>query len=131
MQPSVTTPVSAAKVPESTQDLQRVSLLACPLYEAGRAQPTGFCVLEVAEELHLEKTARLRAGDPRRAAPPYTRASEHVELRVQPFETVFGKAVQLEIKYASHRMVSLRVRKAALRSSRHPHRLLLPGRRGD
>src|SRR5207237_6458111 len=58
-------PVLGAQVAHEAGDDQRVSFIPCHLYEASRAQPTGFCVREGAEAHPLEKTTSFLRGDER------------------------------------------------------------------
>jgi len=56
----------------------------------------------MAEVLHLEETARLRAGDPWPAASPGASRGEQVELFVEVLEPVFGEAMQAVVKDSRH-----------------------------
>src|SRR5262249_34909713 len=56
--------VLGAEVAHEERDDQRVGLVTGRLEEAGGAECFAVVVLEVAEKLHLEEAAGVRAGDP-------------------------------------------------------------------
>src|SRR5438105_3437861 len=102
IEPCAATALSGAKVAHEDRDDQGVGLVAGHLHKAGRAQVPTHLVLEVTEELHLEETTRLGAGDPRLAASPDARVRKHVELLVETLQPVVGQPIEPVVKNPGH-----------------------------
>jgi hypothetical protein len=56
----------------------------------------------MAEVLHLEESAGVRAGDPRGTATPGAGRGERFELSVNSLESVLGEASKAVVKYSLH-----------------------------
>src|SRR5690348_838247 len=95
-------PVLGAEVAHEDRDDERVGLVAGHLHEAGGAETRTDLVAEVAEELHLEKPARLGARDPRATAAPRADAGERVELFVDALEAMLRQAVEPVVEDPRH-----------------------------
>src|SRR5260370_6106975 len=95
-------PVFRAQVAHEDGDDQGVRLVAGHLHETRRCGVYDVLILEVAEVLHIEETARVRAGHPGRLATPCTNSGKSLELGVHPFETLLGKSVQPVVEHSTH-----------------------------
>src|SRR6185503_1205853 len=100
-------PVLGAQVAHEDRDDQGIGFVAGHLDEAAGAEIPRLVVLEVAEVLHLEKAARLRARDPRLLAAPSPGFGERLELLVHTLQAMLRKAVQAVVEYPSHAATSL------------------------
>src|SRR2546423_11897426 len=98
------------EVPHENRDDQRVGLVACHLHEPRCAQSFAFVISQVSEEFHLEQPAGLGTRHPWRPTPPRACLREHIELFVDAFESMLGKAMQSVMEDSRHFDVSLPVK---------------------
>src|SRR5260370_39234848 len=95
-------PVFRAQVAHEDGDDQGVGLVARHLHETRSGGIYDVLVFEVAEVLHLEESARVRAGHPRRLAAPCTCSGKSLELDVHPLETLLRQPVQPVVEDSTH-----------------------------
>src|SRR5450759_2084833 len=84
--------VFRAEVPHKDRDDQSVGLISCHLHEA-RSADISLVVSKVSVVLHLEKAARVRAGDPGWIATSGACGGKCLELVVDALEALLGKPV--------------------------------------
>src|SRR6202162_2322297 len=93
--------VLRAEVSHEDRDDQRIGLVTGHLHETcgrdGRLR-----VVQVAEVLRLEQTARVRAGDPRRIAAPGAGSGECLELRVNTLKILASTPYQPVMNNSLH-----------------------------
>src|SRR5260370_39657032 len=94
--------VFRAQLANEDGDDQGVGLVARHLHETCSGGVYDVLVFEVAEVLHLEESARVRAGHPRRLAAPSTCSGKTSELGGHPLETLLGKSVQPVVEDSAH-----------------------------